>query len=91
MDIEAARAVVAHTPLTPSEEAALRLQARIRSTHYSTQIEGNRPTLSEARQVIEGQRGRFHGLERDVREVQNYWNALLKVGYLLKNGLMKDG
>ena len=79
MDIEAARAVVAHTPMTPSEEAALRLQARIRSTHYSTQIEGNRLTLSEARQVIEGQRGRFHGRERDVSEVQNYWNALLKV------------
>jgi Fic family protein len=79
MDIEAARAIVAHTPLTPSEEALLRLQARIRSTHYSTQIEGNRLTLSEAQRVIEGRLGRFHGRERDVREVQNYWNALLKV------------
>ena len=79
MDIEAARAVVDHTPLTPAEEADLRNQARIRSTHYSTRIEGNRLTLSEAQQVIEGKKGKFHGRERDVREVQNYWNALLKV------------
>jgi Fic family protein len=79
MDIEAARAVVDHTPLTPAEEADLRHQARIRSTHYSTRIEGNRLTLSEAQQVIEGKKGKFHGRERDVREVQNYWNALLKV------------
>jgi len=79
MDIEAAKVIVEHIPLTPSEEAELRRQARIRSTHYSTRIEGNRLTLSEARQVIEGLPGRFHGRERDVREVQNYWGALLKV------------
>ncbi len=79
MAIEGARAVVAHTPLPPAAEAALRQRARVRSVHYSTRIEGNRLTLAEAEQVIAGRRVRFHGRERDRREVQNYWNALLRV------------
>ncbi|MFZ2410409.1 MAG: Fic family protein [Candidatus Methanoperedens sp.] len=79
MDIEAARAVVEQTPLPPAAEAELRHRARIRSTHYSTRIEGNRLTLAEAQQVIEGKPAHFHGRERDVSEVKNYWNALLRV------------
>lgn len=79
MAIEAARAVVAHTPLPLDVEAALRQRARVRSVHYSTRIEGNRLTLAEAEQVIAGRRVQFHGRERDRREVQNYWNALLRV------------
>jgi Fic family protein len=79
MEIEAARAVVDRTPLSPSARNELRRRARIRSTHYSTRIEGNRLTLAEAEQVIEGQKTQFHVRERDVREVRNYWNALLRV------------
>jgi Fic family protein len=79
MEIEAARAVVDRTPLSPSVKNELRRRARIRSTHYSTRIEGNRLTLAEAEQVIEGQKTQFHGRERDVREIRNYWNALLRV------------
>jgi Fic family protein len=79
MEIEAARVAVEHTPLPPAAEAELRRRARIRSTHYSTRIEGNRLTLAEAEQVIEGKPARFHGRERDVSEVRNYWNALLRV------------
>jgi len=79
MEIEAARAVVEHIPLSLAAQAELRHRARIRSTHYSTRIEGNRLTLEEAEQVIEGKPFTFHGRERDVGEVQNYWNALLRV------------
>ncbi|MDD5473583.1 MAG: Fic family protein [Candidatus Methanoperedens sp.] len=79
MDLEAARAVVGQTHLPPAAEAELRRRARIRSTHYSTRIEGNRLTLAEAQQVIEGKQAHFHGRERDVSEVKNYWNALLRV------------
>jgi Fic family protein len=78
MDIEAARAVVEQTPLPLAAEAELRHRARIRSTHYSTRIEGNRLTLAEAEQVVEGKKAQFHGRERDVGEVKNYWNALLR-------------
>jgi Fic family protein len=62
MEIEAARAVVEHTPLLPAAEAELRRRARIRSTHYSTRIEGNRLTLAEAQQVIEGKSETFYYL-----------------------------
>jgi len=79
MEIEAARTAFAHTPLSPAAEAELRRRARVRSTHYSTRIEGNRLTLAEAEQVVEGRPVRFHGREQDVSEVRNYWNALLRV------------
>ncbi len=78
MEIEAARAVVEHTPLPPTVEAQLRHRARVRSTHYSTRIEGNRLTLQEAAQVIESQTA-IRGRERDVAEVRHYWNALLRI------------
>jgi Fic family protein len=79
VEIETARAVVEHTPLSPAAEAELRHRARIRSTHYSTRIEGNRLTLKEAQDIIEQKKTGFHGRERDVKEVRNYWDALLKV------------
>ena len=78
MEIEAAKAVVENTPLSPAVEAELRHKARVRSTHYSTRIEGNRLTFKEAQQVIEQKKTAFHGRERDVNEVRNYWDALLK-------------
>ncbi|MFH1962438.1 MAG: Fic family protein [bacterium] len=79
MDIEAAKTVVENTPLSPAVEAELRYKARIRSTHYSTRIEGNKLTLQEAQEVIEKKKSGFHGRERDVNEVRNYWDAILKV------------
>ncbi len=79
MDIEAAKAIVENTPLSPAAETELRYKARIRSTHYSTYIEGNKLTLKEAQEVVERTKKDFHGRERDVSEVSNYWDALLKV------------
>lgn len=79
MEIEAAKAVVDNTPLPPAIEAELRHKARVRSTHYSTRIEGNRLTLKETEQVIEKKKLHFYGRERDVKEVRNYWDALLRV------------
>jgi Fic family protein len=77
--VEAARAIVEHTPVSPGAAEELRRRARLRSTHYSTQIEGNRLTLAEAAAVIEGGRIRFHGREGDIHEVRHYWHALLRV------------
>jgi len=92
MAIEAARAVVAETPIPPVVEAELRRRARLRSTHFSTRIEGNRLTLAEAEEVIQGRRSDFHGRERDVGEVKNYWDALLRVEEWAarKQGLTED-
>lgn len=79
MAIEAARAVVENTPLSTAAEAELRHRARVRSTHYSTRIEGNRLTLAQAEEAVARKTATFHGRERDVREVRNYWNALLRM------------
>jgi Fic family protein len=76
--IERARATVRLTILPPMIAEQLRLQAQVRSTHYSTRIEGNRLTLKEAEQVIH-QRRMFPGLERDVKEVERYYQALQQV------------
>ena len=79
MDIEAAKAVIGQSHLSPFILTELRHKARVRSTHYSTRIEGNRLTLKETTQVIEKKKANFHGRERDVNEVRNYWEALLKI------------
>jgi Fic family protein len=76
--IERVRQAVRMTVLPPIVTEQLRQQAHIRSTHYSTRIEGNRLTLKETEQVI--QQGRlFPGRERDVGEVERYYQALQQV------------
>lgn len=74
--IEAAKVKVEASQVPPTALAELSRQARIRATHYSTRIEGNRLTLEEAAEAIAGRRRVFHGRERDVAEVRNYWDAL---------------
>jgi Fic family protein len=79
MEIEAARAVVEQVPLPPAIQSEMRNRARLRATHYSTRIEGNRLTLAEAEQVLAGRKVSLHGRERDAGEVRSYWKALLRV------------
>jgi Fic family protein len=76
--LEWPRAEVTLTVLPPAIAEGLRLRARVRSTHFSTRIEGNRLTLMEAEQaVLEGKD--FPGRERDTLEVQHYFKALAQV------------
>ena len=77
MRIEAAKAVVAHTPLTPTAEAKLRERARLRSTHYSTYIEGNRLTLAETEEAVAHRGVNFQGRERDAAEVRHRARTVL--------------
>lgn len=75
MRIEAARAAVAVLPLNERVLAGLRQSARLVSTHYSTQIEGNRLTQAQVELVlIRGERIRQR--ERDEKEVKGYYAAL---------------
>ncbi len=76
--IERVRETVRLTILPLMIAERLRFQAHIRSTHYSTRIEGNRLTLKETEQVIQD-RKLFPGMERDVREVERYYQALQQV------------
>lgn len=73
--IERIRESVRLSILPPATAEILRFQAHIRSTHYSTRIEGNRLTLKETEMVV--QQGKFFpGRERDVKEVERYYKAL---------------
>ena len=74
-DIESDLASVASLPLTAPMLDSLRRSARLLSTHFSTQIEGNRLTLAQINVVIEGE-GTFPGRERDEAEVRHYYTAL---------------
>ena len=75
MRIEAARQALSDLPMTPKVQARLRETARLLSTHYSTQIEGNRLTLDEASRVIRKDE-HFPGRQRDEQEVLGYYRAL---------------
>jgi Fic family protein len=83
--IERARAEVQLTVLPPAVAEGLRQRARVRSTHFSTRIEGNRLTLVEAEQVlVEGRK--FPGRERDTLEVQHYFQALEQIEKWVEEG-----
>lgn len=80
MEIEACRQVITDLPLTVSMLSSLRRTAKLLSTHFSTQIEGNKLSSSQVKEVLEGG-GRFPGRERDETEVRHYYQALQ---YVLK-------
>jgi Fic family protein len=83
--IERVRETVRLTVLPLAAAEALRFQAHIRSTHYSTRIEGNRLSLKETELVV--QQGRqFPGRERDVQEVERYYQALQQMEKWVEGG-----
>lgn len=75
MEIEAAKQAISDLPMTAQLQARLRETARLLSSHYSTQIEGNRLTLDEATRVIK-KKEHFPGRQRDEQEVLGYYRAL---------------
>jgi len=88
MDIEASRQAVSSLPITLPVLTSLRESARLISTHYSTQIEGNRLTQDQVGDVIHG--GTFPNRERDEREVKNYYQALDFLDSLIKSGRVEN-
>jgi Fic family protein len=85
MAVEAARQVVASLPLTTTMLDSLRRTARLLSTHFSTQIEGNQLTPTQVEAVLERE-GAFPGRERDEAEVRHYFAALEYVERLGRGG-----
>ncbi|MFO7943470.1 MAG: Fic family protein [Anaerolineales bacterium] len=83
--IERVRETVRLTVLPPAITEVLRIQADIRSTHYSTLIEGNRLTLKETETVVKQGR-KFPGRERDVKEVEHYYQALQQMENWVEGG-----
>lgn len=71
--IEAAKEVVDNAPLVPYFEKKFKTDAIIRTVHHGTHIEGNDLTLSQTKQVLEGEQ--ITARERDIQEVINYRQA----------------
>ena len=61
--------------ILPAWEKQLRHKAKIKSTHYSTRIEGNRLTLAQVEDL--SKQNKVQGVTRnDIIEVQNYFKVL---------------
>lgn len=67
---------------TPQEVKLLR-KAKVRAITYSNQIEGNHLGESEVTAILQGKR--VVGSKKDVKEVQNYHEALDYVERLLED------
>lgn len=87
MRIEAIKQELKGLPLTVTMLAHLRQTARFKSTHYSTQIEGNRLTQEEVINVI-NKSEHFPERERDEKEVLGYYIALEEVERIAQEGLI---
>lgn len=86
MEIEACRQAIIRLSLTAPMLESLRRTARLLSTHFSTQIEGNRLSPAQVEDVLQWG-GRFPGRERDEAEVRNYYLAL---DFVAAQGRRKD-
>jgi len=84
MQIEVSRDAISNAPVTISVLESLRESARLISTHYSTQIEGNRLTKKEVEDVVHNG-SVFPNRQRDEEEVKNYYLAIDYVDSLIKN------
>ncbi len=72
--IEAAKEVVENAPLVPYYEKQFQSDAILRTVHHGTHIEGNDLSLTQTRQVLEGEE--VVAKDRDVQEVINYRNVM---------------
>lgn len=89
MAIEADRQAIDQLPVDVEMVTSLRETARLRATHYSTQIEGNRLTEAQVRQALRG--AHLPGRERDEVEVRNYYRAIEEVERLaLSTGAIRE-
>lgn len=81
-EIAEIKAIIERSRVLPLNEAQLRRQAILRMAHTSTSIEGNRLAQFEVGKVIEGKAVR--GSQKDILEVENYYNALKMLESLAK-------
>lgn len=69
-------------------EEKLKKESILKTVHYSTKIEGNELNLDQVHEAIEQPRGKWRD-RKDVREVRNYYDALLFLEKkALKNALV---
>ena len=85
--IASAREVIEQARLVPKREDLLRRQAKLRNTHSSTAIEGNKLTLEQVEALAEGKE--VIATDKDKKEVLNYLAALDAVHSFSTRGEIK--
>lgn len=85
--IASAREVIEQAHLVPKWEASLRRQAKMRNTHSSTAIEGNKLTLEQVEALADG--NDVIATDKDKKEVLNYLEALDTIHSFTKKGGIK--
>lgn len=78
--ISTARELILNSPLVPKWEVSLRHEAIIRSAHFSTSIEGNRLSLEQVSNLVQGRE--VMATRKDKQEVLNYLNVLENIDKL---------
>jgi Fic family protein len=76
--IEAAREVIENAPLLPYWEKKFQEEAKLRTVHFGTHIEGNELSLNQVQKILEGEK--IAARSRDVQEVINYRKAIEYMG-----------
>jgi len=85
LEIEKIKEGIKNLPINPKLLASLRETAKVSSIHYSTQIEGNRLTQEEVKQIIKHKKVISNtGRIRDEKEIQGYYAALDYIEKLAK-------
>lgn len=82
-EIAEIKAAVERSRVLPLNEAQLRRQAILRMAHTSTSIEGNKLAEFEVGKVLEGKNVRAP--QKDILEVENYYQALKMLEELAKS------
>lgn len=88
-EIDTIQKEVINLPLTAKVLAGLRESSKLISTHYSTQIEGNRLTAEQVARVLKEGRT-IPGRERDAKEVRGYYLALDQLKVLAKKTVITE-
>ncbi len=75
LKIEQIKEQIKSLPVTPQLMASLRESAKLMTTHYSTQIEGNRLTQEQVVEVIKHNKV-IPQRHRDEKEIKGYYKAI---------------
>ncbi|MFH1561117.1 MAG: Fic family protein [Patescibacteria group bacterium] len=86
-EINALRQAIEQAPLIPQWEVKLRREALLESVQASTSIEGNSLDLNEVSQVLLNQKS--IGTRHEQKEVQNYFQTLLRLEKLKSKAVLE--
>lgn len=77
--VDAAREIISSAPLIPAWERKFQNEARVRTIHHGTHLEGNSLDLDQVEKIVDNkptQPDQTVAKERDIQEVINYRNVM---------------